>query len=246
MPKNAREPMMTTYEPERYAFRFPNAFINHVWSGRIPPRLGREYNITTSGRCGGMVFASLDFYHLATPVPTLNSQDFAPERVPPDGHPLADYIFARQLHSMLTTWRGVANGIRFLHLSGLTTPRLIQQSRTEEQKTRRALDRGEPVVLGLIQSTSRDVRAQGVNHQVICYGYRTNQAGQLEFSVYDPNEPYDDAVTEPYQVVFRRTEGSEDSAFGYEIIRPGRIDRWRGFFVQHYQHRSPDHRLLSV
>lgn len=82
--------VLTNYSPELYAFRFPNAFINTVWRGRIPPRIGRQYEISTAGRCGGMAFASLDFFHLKTPVPTLNSDDFFPSTVPPDGHPLAD------------------------------------------------------------------------------------------------------------------------------------------------------------
>lgn len=237
---------MTTYDPQRYAFRFANAFINQVWSGRVPPRIGREYSITTSGRCGGMAFASLDFYHLGSPVPTVQEQDFAPAKVPPDGHPLADYIFRRQLHSMLTTWRGVLNGIRFLHLSGLPTQQLVQKSGAEERKTVQALDRGEPVVLGLIKSTSRGFRAQGVNHQVVCYGYRTNDSGKLELLVYDPNEPYDDSAAKPYEVVLRQTTHPEDAEFAYELIRPERRDQWRGFFVQHYHPRSPDQRLLTT
>ena len=54
--------VMTDYAPEHYAFRFPDAFVNHVWSGRIPPRVGRRYEISTAGRCGGVAFASLDFF----------------------------------------------------------------------------------------------------------------------------------------------------------------------------------------
>ena len=230
---------MTTYEPAHYAFRFPNAFVNQVWSGRIPPRIGREYKITTSGRCGGMAFASLDFYHLSMPVPTVRPQDFVPANVPPDGHPLSDYIYKRQLHSMLTSWRGVLNGLRYLHWSGLSSQRLAHKSLAEERKAVESLDRGEPVVFGLVKATSRGLTAQGVNHQVVCYDYRTNESGQLEFSVYDPNEPFSGADHASYQVILRRTAHPDDAQSSYELIRPGRIDQWRGVFVQHYRPHSP-------
>src|SRR5699024_3873916 len=94
--------VMTDYTPKRYASLFPNTFTNSIWSGSIPPFIGRKFSIATSGRCGGMAFASLDFFHLKTPVPTPSPKDFASSNVPPDGHPLADYIYTRQLHSMLT------------------------------------------------------------------------------------------------------------------------------------------------
>src|SRR5699024_7386296 len=109
---------MTTYSPQLYAFRFPNDFVNHICNGRIPPFFVRKVKLTTAGRCGGMAFASLDFYHLTTPVPTVNPQDLAPSVVPADGHPLADYIFTRQLHSMLTTVRGLRDGFRYIRWSG--------------------------------------------------------------------------------------------------------------------------------
>ena len=237
---------MRPYKPEDYAFRFPNAFVNQVWSGRIPPRIGREYKITTSGRCGGMAFASLDFYHLALPVPTVKTQDFAPASVPPDGHPLSDYIYTRQLHSMLTSWRGVLNGLRFLHWSGLSPQRLHQKSLDEERKAVESLDRGRPLVLGLVKATSRGLTAQGVNHQVVGYDYRTNESGQLEFLVYDPNEPFDASSNEAYQVILRRAVDPDNAELPYELIRPGRIDQWRGFFVQHYRPRVPAEHVINA
>lgn len=237
---------MRPYKPEDYAFRFPNAFVNQVWSGRIPPRIGREYKITTSGRCGGMAFASLDFYYLGRPAPAVKTQDFAPASVPPDGHPLSDYIYTRQLHSMLTSWLGALNGLRFLHWSGLSPQRLHQKSLDEERKAVESLDRGKPVVLGLVKATSRGLSAQGVNHQVVGYSYRTDESGQLEFLVYDPNEPFDASSSEPYQVVFRRAVDPEDTELPYELIRPGRIDRWRGFFVQHYRPRVPAEHVINA
>src|SRR5690625_7144215 len=88
---------MTDYRPERYAFRFPMVFVNPIRSGRLPPLVGRKYEISTRGRCGGMALASLDFYHIGARVPSLSSTDFSPSGVPPDAHPLADDVYARHL-----------------------------------------------------------------------------------------------------------------------------------------------------
>lgn len=237
---------MTTYEPERYAFRFPNSFVNHVWSGRIPPMIGRQYEIKTSGRCGGMAFASLDFYHLGEPVPTVGPQDFAPAAVPPTGHPLGKYIFKRQLHSMLTSAHGVQNGVRFLHWSGLTAERILQKSLAEERKAMKSLDRGGPVVLGLIKATRRGLTAQGVNHQVVGYGYRSDGSDRPEFLVYDPNEPFRASSSTPYEVILRRAEDPDSRGFTYQLVRPNRIDWWRGFFVQRYRPHTPGARGVNA
>ena len=237
---------MTPYEPERYAFRFPNSFVNHVWSGRIPPLIGRTYNIKTSGRCGGMAFASLDFYHLETPVPSLEPQDFSPARVPSDGHPLNDYIYKRQLHSMLTSPHETQSGLRYVYLSGLPAQTMLHKSAAEERKAIDSLDRGEPVVLGLIKATSRGLTAQGVNHQVVCYDYRTTESGRFAFYVYDPNVPFRVSSSTPYEVILRRTRDHERSVFPYELIRPDNVDRWRGFFVQQYHPYPPDRRVMNA
>lgn len=237
---------MTLYKPEHYAFRFPNSFANQVWSGRLPPLIGRKYTIKTSGRCGGMAFASLDFYHLKTPVPSLEPQDFAPARVPPDGHPLGNYIYQRQLHSMLTSRGGAQNGLRFLHWSGLAPQTLFQKTLAEERKAIESLDRGQPVVLGLIKATRRGLTAQGVNHQVVCYNYRITDSGHLELYVYDPNEPFRASSGTPYEVILRRAKDPKYPEFPYELIRPHSVDLWRGFFVQQYRPYVPDSRVIDA
>lgn len=230
---------MTTYVPEHYAFRFPNSFVNQVWSGHIPPLIGRTYEIKTSGRCGGMAFASLDFFHLGTPVPALAPDDFSPAGAPPDGDPVGDYIFKRQLHSMLTSRYGIHNGVHFLRWSGFSAEKILQKTTVEESKAVESLESGEPVVLGLIKASRRGLTAQGVNHQVVCYDYRTNASGHVEFLVYDPNEPFRDASSKPYEVILCRTAAPEPAGFSYQLIRPNTVDRWRGFFVQQYRPYSP-------
>ena len=235
-----QDAVMTDYVPEQYAFRFPNAFVNAVWSGRIPPRVGRKYEISTSGRCGGMAFASLDFFHLRMPVPPVTPSDFLPSVVPPDGHPLADYIYTRQLHSMLTRVGGIRDGVRYLRWSGQSTATILAKTTVEEQKVVASIDQGQPVVLGLIRATSKSLKAQGQNHQVVCYGYRSDASGHLEFYTYDPNEPVRASSNSSYEVILRKADDVEHSAFPYQEDRADRIDRWRGFFVVHYRPRTPD------
>lgn len=238
--------ILTDYSPKLYAFRFSNSFTNKIWSGRLPPLIGRQVEFSTSGRCGGMAFASLDFFHGKRPVPPLSSKDFLPSRVPPDGHPLADYIFTRQLHSMLTTLRGLRDGLRYIRWSGYSAETIGAKTTAEEQKIVESLDRGQPVVLGLIKATSQKLNAQGVNHQAVCYGYQTDVAGQLEFYIYDPNEPYQPASNAPYSVILRRANDGEHAEFPYQAVRSDRIDRWRGFFVVGYRPHRPGAELLET
>lgn len=239
--------VLTTFSPQRYAFRFPNAFVNHIRSGLIQPFIGRKVALTTAGRCGGMAFASLDFYHLETPVPTVSTQDFAPSLVPADGHPLADYIFTRQLHSMLTTVRGVRDGLRYLRWSGYSATTIAAKTTIEEQKVIASLDRGQPVVLGLIKATSRKLRAQAVNHQVVCYGYCINSAGRPAFFVYDPNDPFRESSNDYRPGMLQRVDDDVDqSGFVYQERLSHRTDRWRGFFVVDYRPQQPDPSLISA
>ena len=231
--------VMTTYSPQLYAFRFPNAFVNRIWSGRIPPGIGRKIELTSAGRCGGMAFASLDFYHLETQVPPVSPKDFAPALVPADGHPLADYIFTRQLHSMLTTVAGLRDGLRYLRWSGYPAATIATKTQLEERKVIQSLDRGQPVVLGLIKATSKRLRAQGVNHQVVCYGYRCDAAGHHEFLVYDPNDPFPASETNHQPGLLRRNDDGDHSGFAYQERLSNRSDRWRGFFVVDYRPRQP-------
>lgn len=238
--------IMTDYSPQLYAFRFPNAFVNHIWSGRIPPLIGRKVQLSTAGRCGGMAFASLDFYHLKTPVPPLSTDDLAPSLVPADGHPVADYIYTRQLHSMLTTVRGLRDGVRYIRWSGYTAATIAAKTQLEEQKVIASLHRGQPVVLGLIKATSKRLKAQGVNHQVVCYGYRIDTSGRLELTVYDPNDPVQSSLDEHRPGILRKIDDVEHSGFVYQERLSNRTDRWRGFFVVDYRPHQPNPAVIQA
>src|SRR5699024_1979228 len=107
----------------------------------------------------------------------------------------------------------------------------------------KSIDRGQPVVLGMIKATNRSLRAQGRNHQVVCYGYRIGSSGRPELAIYDPNEPFG-ASSSNYALTLQRT--NDRSEFPYEVHRPDRIDRWRGFFVVHYRPRRPSPDVVAL
>jgi len=84
--------MITTYtnkkfEPKVNGFHFVNNFENALYSGIF------GWSIRTSGRCGGMSYAALDYF--------LSKKNEVPDtkEMPADGDVLGDYILKRQLNT---------------------------------------------------------------------------------------------------------------------------------------------------
>ena len=234
----------TEFTPARHAFRFPNRFRNVIWSGRLPPWTGRTKTVTSRGRCGGMVFSALDHFHAGRPVPPSTPHDFAGAEVPPDGHPLADHLHSRQLHSMVTSWCGALNGLRFLLWSLLPTAALTTRTSRELEKIVASIDDGVPVALGLVTASSVRPGHLGRNHQAVCHGSRKSSSGEVDLLIYDPNHPYDPSSPERSDIVLRRadseTSGAEPPSFPYRSSSTaGRTRYWRGFFLERYRFRTP-------
>jgi hypothetical protein len=217
--------MRLPFNAVEHGFAFSNSFTNHVVT---IPALGID--ITTSGRCGGMAFAALDYWHHGLAVPDAAG-------LPADGSLLGDYIYARLLDSML------ANGWRFLRFMGTPdAPGLLgsgvaRMTREQEYpKLMRALDGGSPCVLGLSQA--RDIEGLGNDHQVVAYGYEDG-AGSSRVFIYDNNDPRRERVLE-----FTSTYDPDDSQ-----VRGWNQEIWRGFFVEDYDSQVPGFlaggRLLS-
>src|SRR5215470_11151972 len=98
----------TSFLPTIHGFHFANNFTNTLLTVPVP---GGTQTIATQGRCGGMAYASLDYFwnrmavptHLSPPSRTaklLGLDDFpgsssATAGVPPDSSPLAQYIYKR-------------------------------------------------------------------------------------------------------------------------------------------------------
>src|SRR5262249_47373443 len=128
-----------------------------------------------AGLCGGMTFATLDFY--------------ANNRSAPDAlsDPLFDYLCERQMDSLdlpggvfrYMAWQAmpdtssmmfgkrVCEGISYSTLAG------------EWPKVRALLDGGHVAPLGLIKAHSYSPKDLSRNHQVLAYGYDLNDDTQI-------------------------------------------------------------------
>ena len=210
----------TDFRPRRHGFHFANNFVNQV----MPLPDGQS--VTTAGRCGGMAYAALDYYHANRPVPIHRPADF-PGDVPEDGSTLGDYIYGR-LFDSFAQWSAhkyvawtVLPDEQTWYSNGVT-----RMTREEEfPKLKQAIDAGRPVVLGLIRA--RELENIGGHHQVVAYGYDQTGSG-FEVYVYDNNAPN-------REITIRPAEG-----LGYVAQRPdGTTSNWRGFFVHDYQPRTP-------
>lgn len=212
----------TKFSPTENGFQFANYFVNQIAD---VPGIGK---VQTAGRCGGMSYCALDHYAAGQRLPGFKPSDFGDKGVPPDGHPLADYIYQRQLDSFFTlsaikfvTWSLAPDADNFL-MRGVT----CRTKKEEFPKLREAIDRGMPVPLGLI--VARDLGGLGRNHQVVAYGYDYDEATKkMTVYIYDVNWPGQEITL---------TSGANDA--GWFENSPGK-EQWRGWFVQDYAPRRP-------
>ena len=181
-------PRMTGFDPARHGLGFANTFDNDFV---------REFDIRTSGLCGGMVYTALDYYNARVPVPRQTHR-------PAVNTALHDFIYGRQVNSIADNadkWAelgfnpfGARNGEFFnWGLQGFNGGRL--------QELRAKIDRGQPVPLGLWHYDGH----AGGDHQVLAIGYDTGRytgdlgrhREDLKIFVYDPNHPGQTKVLVP-------------------------------------------------
>jgi hypothetical protein len=213
----AQNPPATTFSPASNGFAFENNFTNDF----IP-----AVDAHTSGLCGGMAYATLDYYFAGVPVPT---QPFRPA----NGTPLHNFLYNRQVDSLVSNidkWGEVsfnpfgARNSEFFNW-GISAKR---GERIDELKS--FLDAGRPCVLGL--------KGDGAtpDHQVVAFSYvmgayRGDLGPHLEdfkVYVYDPNYPGQTRtlIADRGNKLFRYAEGGTET--------------WRTYFVDRkYQAKSP-------
>ncbi|MEX0359416.1 MAG: hypothetical protein AB3N10_00380, partial [Allomuricauda sp.] len=156
---------MTRFNPVQHGFKFNNSFKN-IFIDAIDWRTG--------GLCGGMSYASLDYYHarnISTPKTALR---------PTEGSPLQKYLYDRQVTSITSNvdkWAeiglnplGARNG-EFFNWGMENKP----GSRINE--LRPFINRGQPVPLGLQSVGEKD--SDPGNHQVVAIGYDFGTAQDL-------------------------------------------------------------------
>jgi len=242
----------TNFDPAKHAFRFENTFENQVKVLGLSsiPFIGSKFEMETNGLCGGMAFAVLDYYHSNRPTPDVTSANSR----------LREYLLKRQLDSF--KYRDSWRFYRWTRRSNSTiVPKTLKN---EIPKAKNSIDRGNPVVIGLVGATRvRDIGDD--NHQVVCYGYSETTSGKTILYVYDPNCPPSGSFSGELELVpfTHQSSGSgggqdrpgdpsgpvqtlsvtSDSS-GYNRFKIKRSDAgksdsiWRGFFVQRYSKRS--------
>jgi hypothetical protein len=151
--------------------------------GRVTPTIG-------IGLCGGMAYASVDYWRARAPLPRGAHGGDQPTRASASGTLLRDYIWSRLLHSLVQggalqrtlEWSLILNQVP-APIGGATV--LKNRSATEWNKLKGAIDAGLPCPIGLVYS-GRDVWDQ---HQILAYGYEDPGNGTGTLYVYDCNYP---------------------------------------------------------
>jgi hypothetical protein len=204
-----------TFDPARDGFHFANDFVN------LTVKLPGFGTIEAAGRCGGMAYAALDYWFSGRlPIP--------PNRtLPSDGTVMADYIYRRLFETYLVpsainfvTWTLASDDENWFH-KGVTK----WSKEGEFPKLKTQLDQGNPQVLGLVKAT--DLKRIGDDHQVVCYGYEDDGAGNLCAYLWDNRYPDQEVrlETTPENPHWTLSVDSED---------------WRGLFIQGYAPKRPD------
>src|SRR5262249_23934143 len=160
------------FEPARHGFRFPNCFVNNFVLGPL--------KFTSGGRCGGMSYVALDYFHAGAPIPEGTD-------LPEIDTTLGKYIVRRQVHSLLNQRPRFAE--RMLNRFGLRTPALFRRclpGGLEIDLLRRSIDAGRPAAVGLV-APKRGLT--DTHHQAVAVGYHLEGRDPegLRVILYDPN-----------------------------------------------------------
>lgn len=214
----------TDYTPQKHGFHFANNFINKI----INTGFGK---IESRGRCGGMAYASLDYFFAGLPAPAHEEKDFPNGKYPPDGSLLSDYIYERTINSLFTV-----HSFKFfdwtLQKDNENSIRKSVNYKTKNEelpKLIKSIDEGRPLVLGLIGA--RKASEITKNHQVVAYGYEGDM-DNIKIYVYDSNYPNEEITLE---------SGCSDCGF-----KSSRGHVWRGFFVQEYHVKKPKYLDIEI
>ncbi len=138
------------------------------------------------GLCGGMAFASLDYWHKNWVVPRGTGPKDQPQRTSPTGTALRDYIWNRLLQSIKDNVGTFLEWMAVLHFEGGPGETwLLDHTKNEVAKLKARIDNGTPVTVGLVGTTWNPME----NHQVLIYGYQNNPNGTVSLFAYDNNFP---------------------------------------------------------
>lgn len=197
----------TSFNPAKHGFQFSNTFHNNV--------IGPPISIETTGLCGGMSYAVLDYYNAGRPIP---GQTYRPA----NNTPIQAYIYNRQVNSL------ASNVDKWLEISvnplALRTTEFFNWGINQRlREIISFIDRGVPVQLGLKGSEG----TLNHDHQVLAIGYDIgrykfdlgNYKEDIRIYIFDPNYP-----TQTLTLLPNSTANEY-----YYLEHPD--DRWRTYFV---------------
>lgn len=180
------------------------------------------------GLCGGMAFAALDYYKIGKQPPRGKDRDDQPHNTTPGGKIFREYLWRRQIESMMSNFPGMLGWMSVLHVPFLGGASLILERTKQEWITmKRHIDQGEPCPICLIGSSQNPF----YNHQVLVYGYEDPDNGLGRLYLYDMNCPDRENQTD---LDFR---GGELEA--QESCPNQHRGALRGFFCEVYADSSP-------
>jgi hypothetical protein len=172
---------MIRFIPAEHGLAFANTFTNNFID---------EFDVSTSGLCGGMIYTALDYYYANKTVP-----DWP---YPPAVHkPLRKVLYDRQVNSL------EANVDRWIDLYvnpfGRRNREFFNWGMNlspggQLQQLKASIDAGIPTPLGLRSCDENCIQ----DHQVIAVGYEiasgkttgmANKSDKVKIFIYDPNHP---------------------------------------------------------
>jgi hypothetical protein len=144
------------------------------------------------GMCGGMAFAALDYHKKNWVVPRGYTSDSTepfpqPDASTPEGAALRDYIWTRLNDSLTLNASTFLTKILVHQLLPFNTGNkmLFSETKTEWEKIKQHLDRGEPWPVGLVGSSANPMKS----HQVLAIDYRDAGDQKPSLIIYDNNVP---------------------------------------------------------
>jgi uncharacterized protein YjbI with pentapeptide repeats len=201
--------------PELHGFKFENFGDNYFYNTPV--------SFTTHYRCGGMVYAALDYFYKGIEIPQMTKR-------PPYGSLLERYTFNRLVDSLKST------GDEFLTVTTVGTNQLQPPNRfTHIDYCNKVKEK--PCSLGLVPDEPAGILAltSGGCHQVLGVGYTKETASsEAMIHIYDPNYPEKDMVLIWESGYFVEYERKVDGS----LEKKG--DKWRAcFFDTGYTEHQP-------
>ncbi len=219
------------FSPSRHGFAFENSWPEmHITTIDLPdPLPGLPVGNAAWGLCGGMSFASRDYFEANLWASEASTNPSG------EGDPLFDYIVDRLLQSLNSG--DVGDFVKFSDPAYPDTDDMFLGDGRNWTMAHRAwpgirdvIDSGHPCPIGIVTGDWSDPTKIG--HQVCAYAYQLS-GNELTLWVYDPNSPSDDDITMVLDIS-RTDQKLIDVHTNIKTLGPITC-----FFTQAYEKRNP-------